>query len=98
MRLYAGLSTHFVHDAVHNQIAEKLKSAFFKHYRYQPPPSEVNAWRNSLRAMAAVVEEGGLDDHGVMLEYRLPLTSKRLDCLVCGRDREGRGMSRRMLI
>jgi len=90
MRLYAGLSTHFVHDAVHNQIAEKLKSAFFKHYRYQPPPSEVNAWRNSLRAMAAVVEEGGLDDHGVMLEYRLPLTSKRLDCLVCGRDREGR--------
>jgi hypothetical protein len=89
MRLWAGQSTHFIRDTVHNQIAEKLKSSFFRHYRYEPPPSEVHAWRNSLRAMAQVFEVGGLDDHGVMLEYRLPLTSKRLDCLVCGRDASG---------
>ncbi len=25
-------------------------------------------------------------DHGVMLEYQLPLSSKRLDCIICGRD------------
>lgn len=90
MRLWAGLSTHFIRDTVHNQIAEKLKAAFFKHYRYEPPPSEVNAWRNSLRALAQVFDDAPLDDHGVMLEYRLPLTSKRLDCLVCGKDAEGR--------
>jgi hypothetical protein len=24
-----------------------------------------------------------------LLEYRLPLSSKRLDCLVCGHDRAG---------
>jgi hypothetical protein len=52
MRLWAGRSTHFVQDATHNQIAEKLKGAFFQHYRYPPPPSEVAAWRNSLRATA----------------------------------------------
>jgi uncharacterized protein len=89
VRLWAGLSTHFVRDAAHNQIAEKLRAAFFQHYRYEAPPSEVHAWRNSLRAMADVFEDGGLDDHGVMLEYRLPLTSRRLDCLVCGHDASG---------
>lgn len=29
MRLYAGSSTHFIRDSTHNQIAAKLKSAFF---------------------------------------------------------------------
>jgi DUF2075 family protein len=86
MRLWAGLSTHFIRDSVHNQIAEKLRASFFQHYRYDPPPSEVTSWRNSLRAVAQVFQEANLEDHGVMLEYRLPLTSKRLDCLVCGRD------------
>jgi len=35
-----------------------------------------------------VFEHAGLTDHGVIVEYQLPLSSKRLDCLVCGRDRE----------
>ena len=89
MRLYAGPSAHFIRDTRLNQIAEKLKGAFFQHYRFQPPPSEVNAWRNSLRATADVLEEGGLTDHGILLEYQLPLTSKRLDCMVCGRSGDG---------
>lgn len=71
MRLYAGPSTHFIRDSAHNQIAEKLKSAFFQHYRFNPSPGEVNAWRNSLRATAQVLEEGGLKDHGILLEYQL---------------------------
>ena len=69
-----------------NQIAEKLKLAFFDYYRFNPSPSEVNSWRNSLRAMSMVFQYGNLTDQGVILEYQLPLTSKRLDCLICGRD------------
>lgn len=90
MRLYSGPSTFFIRDTVHNQIAEKLRSEFFRYYRFQPSPGEVNAWRNSLRATAQVLEEGGLKDHGILLEYQLPLTSKRLECMVCGRDGSGR--------
>jgi len=86
MRLYSGPSTHFIRDTVHNQIAEKLKSAFFAYYRFHPSPGEVQAWRNSLRATAQVFEEAGLKDHGVLLEYQLPQTSRRLDCMVCGRN------------
>lgn len=86
MRLYAGTSQNFIRDTVRNQIAEKLKTAFFYFYRFDPSPSEVNSWRNSLRALSNVFEHADLNDHGVILEYQLPLTSKRLDCLICGRD------------
>lgn len=86
MRLYSGSSNHFVTDSVHNQIAAKLKTAFFQHYRYEPSPNEVQSWQNSLRATAQVFQEAGLDDHGVLLEYQLPLTSRRLDCIVTGHD------------
>jgi hypothetical protein len=90
MRLYSGPSTHFIRDTTHNQIAEKLRAAFFEQYRFDPSPGEINSWRNSLRAVAGVFEEGNLKDHGVLLEYQLPLTSKRLDCMVTGRDDQAR--------
>lgn len=93
MRLYAASSTQFVEDTVQNQIAEKLKLAFFDHYRYEPPASEVGAWRNSLRAVKDLVQHAALLDHGVILEYQLPLSSRRLDCLFCGRDKAKRDSS-----
>jgi hypothetical protein len=89
MQLWSGPSTRFIRDTVHNQIAGMLFDAFFRHYRYRPSPGEVNSWRNSLRAVSLVFQDSHLDDHGVILEYQLPLTSRRLDCLVCGSDGAG---------
>lgn len=86
MRLYAGTSQQFLQDTVQNQIAEKLRLAFFNHVRYYPSPSEINSWRNSLRAVSQVFQYANLTDQGIILEYQLPLTSRRLDCLICGRD------------
>jgi len=86
MRLFAGTSQQFIQDTIQNQIAEKLKLAFFNYFRYNPSPSEVNSWRNSLRAISQVFQYANLVDQGIILEYQLPLTSKRLDCLICGRD------------
>jgi uncharacterized protein len=86
MRLYSGTSQNFIKDAIHNQIAEKLKNAFFNYYRHNPSPAEINSWRNSLRSVSQVFQYADLNDHGVLLEYQLPLTSRRLDCMICGRD------------
>lgn len=86
LRLYSAMSLEFVQDTVRNQIASKLETAFFQAFRYKPPPSEVNSWRNSLRAMGQVVDYAKLHDQGVLVEYQLPLSSKRLDCLICGHD------------
>ena len=46
----------------------------------------MNSWRNSLKAVALVFLDAHLTDQGIILEYQLPLTSKRLDCLICGKD------------
>jgi len=90
VRLYAGTSNDFVIGTVRNQIARRLSEAFFHYYGYPAAKAEVTAWENSLRAMAQVVQYARLDDHGVILEYELPSSSRRLDFLICGRDQANR--------
>lgn len=86
MRLYSGTSQQFIKDTIQNQIADKLKAAFFSYFRYNPSQGEMNSWRNSLRAMSQVIQYAGLKDNGVLLEYQLPQSSKRLDCMLTGQD------------
>jgi DUF2075 family protein len=86
MHLYSGGSVDFIGDATRNVIADRLAESFEEHYRYPPPSSGVRAWRNSLRAMATALDVGALHDNGVIVEYQLPLTSRRLDVMVTGHD------------
>lgn len=86
MRLYVGSSQQFIEATVHNQIADRLKAAFFNYYRYTPSPAEIRSWRQSLASISQVFQHNNLLDHGIILEYQIPFTSKRLDCLITGRD------------
>lgn len=86
VRLYSGNTAEFIQDAIRNRVATKLEEAFFHAYRFRPSTNEVRSWQNSLRAMSQVFQEAELLNNGVILEYQLPLTSKRLDCLVTGHD------------
>jgi len=90
LRLYSGTSTQFIEDSYQNQIAEKLKLSYFEQFGSNPGPAEVNSWRNSLRATSMVFQRAGLTDHGVIVEYQLPQTSKRLDCMICGKNESGK--------
>ena len=83
------MSKEFIRDTTHNQIARKLSDAFFHYYGYKAGEGEVAAWRNSLGAMALVVRDTELNDHGVILEYELPSSSRRLDFLICGQSASG---------
>ena len=88
MRLYSGTTKSLIEDTTYNRIATKLKDAFFAEFRHQPSVGEVNSWNNSLRAVSQVFQVASLTNHGVLLELQLPLTSKRLDCLVTGYDQQ----------
>ena len=90
MHLYTGTSQEFISDAMQNLIADKISGSFFESFRYQAPKSEVASWRNSLRAMADAVELASLEDHGIVVEWQLPLASRRLDVLISGNTPEGR--------
>ena len=93
MQLYAGNSRDFITDATRNQIAGTLQSAFVDTYHSKPSLQEVQSWQNSLLQMAAALQSGNLDDQGILLEYQLPLSSRRLDCMVTGQDTSGNAQS-----
>jgi len=86
MQLYIGSSREFIDDSTRNAIAGKLEKAFFQYYRYKPSLQEVQSWQNSLQHMSNALNAGELLAQGIILEYQLPLTSRRLDCMVLGRD------------
>jgi hypothetical protein len=84
MHLYQGTSAQFIGDAVQARLANQLSDRFFEEFRYRPAPSEVTSWRNSLGAFAQVLQLGDFRDQGILVELKLPLSSKRLDVLITG--------------
>ena len=93
MQLYAGTSKDFISEATRNGIASKLERAFLDAFHYKPSLQEVMSWQNSLFRMAFALQQGAFLDHGILLEYQLPLTSRRLDCMVTGHSDGGQPYS-----
>ena len=92
MHLYQGTSQQFIADATQARLANQIAERFFLEFRYRPGPSEVRSWQNSLGAMANVLQLADLRDQGILVELKLPLSSKRLDVLITGQNRTtGRG-------
>ena len=79
MHLYQGTSEQFIADAIQARLAGQLAQQYFDEFRYKPAPSEVTSWQNSLRAMANVLQLADMRDQGILVELKLPLTSKRLE-------------------
>ncbi|MGD7704847.1 DNA/RNA helicase domain-containing protein [Microlunatus sp. Y2014] len=61
-------------------LTEQYRHAFGR----SAPPGEIRSWERSLTVLAADITEAGLDRVEVLIEYRLPLTSKRADVVLCG--------------
>lgn len=86
MQLYRGSSTEFFADAVQEVIAKKLGDSYYDYYRFRASASEMTSWQNSLRALTMQLQYLRFDDHGILLELQLPLTSARLDCMITGHN------------
>ncbi len=89
MRLYGNHAKTFIEDCEQNQIAEKLRTSFSQYSSSNPSASEIQSWQNSLRALALVFSRAGFMQQGILLEFQLPSTSKRIDCILCGYSKEG---------
>lgn len=66
-----------------------LLSVMTEQYRHQlgrqPPAGEVRSWDRSLEVLTADLVEIGLEQVEALVEYQLPLTSKRADVVLCGK-------------
>ncbi|MGW5211117.1 DNA/RNA helicase domain-containing protein [Streptomyces sp. NPDC004051] len=61
-----------------------LTDQFVHMHGYRPGTSEVRSWERSIPVLAAALDDAGLGDVEMMLEYALPLNSKRADAVLAG--------------
>ncbi len=66
--------------ALAEQISEHLRVTT----GHGPSPSEARSWERSLPALARDLADAGLSKVEMLVEYKLPLTSKRADVVLAG--------------
>ncbi|MDX6348738.1 MAG: uncharacterized protein QOF84_3528, partial [Streptomyces sp.] len=65
-------------------LALRLTDQFAHMHGYKPGASEVRSWERSIPALANALVDAGLSDVEMLLEYSLPLNSKRADVVLAG--------------
>ncbi|GAA1254476.1 DUF2075 domain-containing protein [Streptomyces javensis] len=81
-----------IRESVASVAAEMHSEALYFHltdrfvhmHGHNPSEAEVRSWKHSIPALVSALLEAGLDDVEMMIEYTLPLTSKRADVILAG--------------
>ncbi|WP_435849216.1 DNA/RNA helicase domain-containing protein [Streptomyces lavendulocolor] len=66
------------------RLTDLLTENFLHRHGHKPHPSEVRSWDRSIPALTHTLVEAGLGEVEMLLEYGLPLTSKRADVILAG--------------
>jgi uncharacterized protein len=91
MIIYSSSALAFREKVDNNQLTSEIENAFIDKMGMRPSPGEKRAWNNSMQFMERVVRNSRIaDDCGVMIEYNIPPTSKRVDFIVTGKDDIGK--------
>jgi hypothetical protein len=72
-------------SVVEHQLVELLSEQMVIQTGQRPSPGEKRSWERSIPALRAVLLAAGLGDVEMLVEYQLPLTSKRADVVLAGR-------------
>ncbi len=89
MILYKNTKQGFFEDIKNNLIADKIEEEFHNHHLSHNNIAEYRAWTNSLPFMRNALDDDEIDkDCTVAIEYQIPLTSKRVDFLIAGKDKD----------
>ena len=88
MIVYQGLIKDFHQDVINEIIADRIEDGFKKHGYSHNNPAEHRAFVNSLPQLDGVFDSsfGVNQDLTVAIEFQIPLTAKRIDFIVCGKD------------
>ena len=87
MIIYENTRGGFINDIRTGSIATKVQNAFERHGIHHNNDAEYRAWGNSLMFMRNVLDDDDIpEDVSLAVEYQIPLTSKRVDFLIAGKD------------
>lgn len=84
MPLYRGSVVHLRARIEAGTLVDEMAKSFFHEVGHRPSAGERGSWASSLDVLTGDLVDAGLGDVEVMLEHRLPLTSKRADVILCG--------------
>ena len=87
MIVYEDSKRCFVEDIKSNCIADKITAKIRERGINAGHEREYISWQNSLQFMRNIVDDNDIDDEvRIAIEYNIPLTSKRVDFIICGAD------------
>lgn len=87
MIVYEDSKRCFVEDIKSNCIADKITAKIRERGINAGHEREYISWQNSLQFMRNIVDNNDIDDEvRIAIEYNIPLTSKRVDFIICGAD------------
>lgn len=87
MIVYTACKSKFLDDVLDDQIHEAIHREFQRKLFRRAGESEVNSWRNSMKEMRQVLNDPEIPgDSLVSIEYNIPLTGKRIDFILTGRN------------
>ncbi len=87
MLVYESTKSGFIDDVLEGQLVPEIKRGYESQGIGMGGPGEVRSWKNSLQYMHSVLSGSAVPaDAGVAIEFKIPLTSRRIDFLVSGYD------------
>ncbi|WP_055109290.1 DUF2075 domain-containing protein [Paenibacillus ihumii] len=90
MIIYEATKEEFMNDVTDDSIAVKIHESFLQRIG-KVSLSEINSWNNSMNYMYKVLNTPIIpDDVGVAIEYKVPTTSRRIDFMLTGLDKQDR--------
>ncbi len=88
MIVYDGTKTDFLRSVEQDTIAYEIEENIYLKMNRHTARNEFRAWENSLEYMYKVLNDNEIpQDAGIAIEYNIPQTSKRVDFLISGYDK-----------
>jgi DUF2075 family protein len=87
MIVYQSTKESFINDVVSNNIENIIHDFFISKLGQRSTSGEITSWRNSMMYMNNVLIDHEIpNDAGVIIEYQIPQTCKRIDFILTGKD------------
>lgn len=90
--IYDAPQKQFFRDVLINKFADIMQENFFMSYGRKAGDLEYNSWIDTGKVIKNLIELGNLEDIYVSFEYLVPYTQKRIDCLLFGKNKNGKGI------
>jgi len=89
--IYDAPQKQFFRDVLINKFADIMQENFLKSCGRKAGDSEFNSWIDTGKVIKNLIELANLENIYVSFEYQVPYRQQRIDCLLFGKNKNGKG-------